>query len=46
MGQTRGDPVTGIVAIACSYKDYEVILIAIWGTAVISNFQFKTKGGN
>ena len=35
LGQTRGDPGYGIVAIECQNESYEIILLAIWGTVLI-----------
>ena len=34
------------VSIECWYNYYEIILLAIWGTVVISNLQFGTKSRN
>ena len=37
---------TGSIAIECKNESYEIILIDIWSTGVISNLQFKIKSGD
>ena len=45
-GYNRGVLGKVIIDIARQNKIYEIILLAIWGTVVISVFQFKNNSGN
>ena len=46
MGRARYNIGEGRVDISFQNEIYEVILKVIWGTVMISNFKFKSKGVN